>query len=1185
MLKLADNEHVFLLSQHHIISDGWSIGVFFNELSQLYTAYLQGKPESLPPLTIQYADYSLWQQQKIKPDYLKQQTEYWLSALNNAPNQLALLTDFPRPAQQDYKGSQIAISFDAELSKQIKTFSKRHNTTVFNTLLSSWAILLSRLANQAEVVIGTVSAHRNQPELEYLIGFFVNTLPIRINIGAHATVAELIDHVKSQMLAAHANQDIPFEQIVELLNPERSLAYAPLFQTMFAWQNMPQSKLTLPGLVCSLLEAETHETAKFDLSVSLEETDGLIFGHLENATRLFSRDTICRYLDYWQNLLKSLVKDDQNLIAQLPILNNAEYQTLVYDWNNTTTDYPKQSCISLLFEQQVLKTPENTAVIHNNGVKLTYAELNINANKLAHYLIQQGVVSQSRVAICLDRNLEFIIALLAILKIGAAYVPIDPNNPSERIKLILEDCTPQAFISVSEHLNTFRQLLDNIINIDLNNLSIPWSVLPENNLQTHDLSSESLAYIIYTSGTIGIPKGVMIPHRGISRLVINNGYLQINADDRVGFAANPMFDATTFEIWAPLLNGAAIVIIEQAILLAPALFAETLSTHQVSILWLTVGLFNHYVDDLSSCFKQLRYLLVGGEKLDPQTIAKVLKHSPPQHLLNGYGPTETTTFASTYEIASVPDLHKSIPIGRPIGNTQIYILDSYLQPVPIGIGGELYIGGDGVALGYLNKPDLTADCFLANPFSQQPNAKIYKTGDLGRWLADGTIEFLGRNDQQVKIRGFRIELGEIETVLELYPDIHQAVVNVQIDNNEKRLIAYYSGVETSAEALFTYLSTQLPHYMLPVAYDYLEKIPLTANGKIDRKSLPSPKQTAFVYQGYEAPLGDTEVQLAQLWSDLLKVNGIGRHDNFFELGGHSLLAINMLTQINQVFYKDLSLATVFEAPTIMQMANVIQSDSKSSWFSFFPIKKSGNNPMLFWIEYDSHQHYEVIKHIGNDQPVYGLRYGISAPRGSEFDLPRIEDWAAHYVDEIQRFQNTGPYYLMGFCYGGVIAYEVAQQLTMRGEKVENLFLLDSYVPNTPQAILYPISKLFTIIKKINIVDIVNRAYQFFKSYFYHSTLFTKGKFIPDQPKLEFYIGVLNEYHAKNYNGRVMLFKSDDSRRERLLFETILPEVAWRKLIGEQLETYDISGTHFDFLKGESAKEIAKVIKSIVKSNY
>ncbi|ASA55472.1 non-ribosomal peptide synthetase [Vibrio gazogenes] len=908
LIRIHENEHWLRIAMHHMIADGWSIGVLTRELSTLYRAFCQGLPNPLPPLRIQYGDYAAWQQAHLQGEVLQRQQQYWTKQLHDIPDCLTLPTDRPRPATQNYTGAAVSVHLSPSLTASLREFSQRHRSTLYMTLLAGWSVVMSRLSGQDDIVIGSPVAGRTQTELEDLIGMFVNTQALRVNLSEQPNSVALLNQIKTTSLQAQAHQDIPFEQVVEAVAPTRSLAYSPIFQVLFALQNLPEEKIELGGMTLSLL-AEESTSAQFDLSLIVHESADRIEGMLNYATALFEPETVQRYLSYWITVLEGMVRQPELPVDALPMLTDSEQQHMLQHFNQTDFDYPSDCGVHTLFSQQASTAPDAIVLITEAG-EWRYSELEGSANALAHRLQTLGVIPGQRVAVRLPRSAALVVAELAILKCGGVYVPLDPAAPTERLDYVLSDSGATLMLAEAGTADD-----DSSLPV----LEITSSLLNETRDEAVSVAvqGDSPAYVMYTSGSTGQPKGVVVPHRAIARLVLNNGYMAVQPSDRIALAANPAFDATTLEVWAPLLNGAAVVVIEQETLLNVHAFAQVLTQHQVSILWLTVGLFNQYAQGLQSVFPNLRYLLVGGDALDPAVIRRVLSESAPQHLLNGYGPTETTTFALTHEITAVDEHAVSIPLGRPIGNTQVYLLNSHGQPVPQGVVGELYIGGDGVALGYLNQAELTAERFVPDPYASSANARMYRTGDLGYLRADGTIEFVGRNDFQVKVRGFRIELGEIESAL-VSCGVASAVVIATGDSASKRLVAYFTQGEErlTAGELKSRLAACLPSYMVPAAYVALAEMPLTANGKVDRRALPEPDETALVRQEYEAPQGELEEMVAEIWQALLPVAAVGRQDSFFELGGHSLLAAQLISRIRNELDLEVPLVELFSHPTL-----------------------------------------------------------------------------------------------------------------------------------------------------------------------------------------------------------------------------------------------------------------------------
>ncbi|MGQ6659117.1 amino acid adenylation domain-containing protein, partial [Serratia sp. IR-2025] len=921
LIRLADEEHLFLLICHHIISDGWSTGILLRELGALYGAFRRRDADPLPPLTLQYPDYAAWQRRYLTPERLATQAQYWRETLSDAPALLTLPTDRPRPTVQSFSGGEVPIAIDAELTQALRQFSRQHGGTLFMTVLAAWSLVLARMAGQQELVIGTPEANRGRLETESLVGFFVSTLALRIDLRDDPDLPTLIARIRHTVLAARENRDLPFEQVVELVNPPRHLGYTPLFQVMLAWQDGSVRDISLPGLQAESAELG-YQIAKYDLTLDLAERDEQISGTLNFATALFDRATAERYGVYLVQVLRAMATNATQPASHLDLLPAAERELLLYGWNRTAEVYPAQSSAHVLFEQWAQRTPDAVAVV-NDRDSLSYAQLNAHANQLAHQLIAQGVRPGDRVATSLERSVSLVIAQLAILKAGAAYVPLDPHLPVARQAWIIGD-SGASLILCDRDLD--REIAGEIACLRIDRLR-------QN--PTHDpavpRAGDAPAYIMYTSGSTGTPKGVMVTHQGILRLAINNRFASFERGDRFAFAANPAFDASTLEMWGALLNGASLAIIAPEVLTEAEALATALVRQRINVLFLTTSLFNQYVHSIAATLAQLKYLLSGGEAADPHAFARMLKEAGPVRLINGYGPTESTVFATTATIERV-DPWQRLPIGRPIGNTRIYLLDAHGQPVPLGATGEIYIAGPGVALGYLNRAELTAERFLADPFN--PGERMYRTGDLARYLPDGNIDYLGRNDRQVKIRGFRIECGEIEARVAGHPAVREAVVDVLGEADNKRLVAWVvpeadADRQALAVTLRQYLAGMLPEFMLPAAWVALDTLPLTPNGKLDRRALPEPQEDAYVREVYAEPEGELETLLAGIWRELLGLERVGRHDNFFELGGHSLLAVKLMAQLRRVGLSA-GVQTLFTAPTLSTLAQTLVTQQEVS---------------------------------------------------------------------------------------------------------------------------------------------------------------------------------------------------------------------------------------------------------------
>ncbi|HYH78482.1 MAG TPA: amino acid adenylation domain-containing protein, partial [Longimicrobium sp.] len=940
LVALADDDHVLLVTMHHIVSDGWSMGVFVHELSALYGAFSRGEPDPLPALPLQYADYAAWQRRWVTGDVLQAQTDYWVRTLAGVPELLELPLDHPRPPKQDFAGAVAAVELDEALSDGLRALSRRNGTTLFMTLLAGWAAVMGRLSGQTDVVIGTPTANRGRTEVEGMIGFFINTLALRLDLSGSPTVAELLGRTRVRALEAQHHQDIPFEQVVELVQPARSLSHTPLFQVMFAWQNAPAGTLELPGLTLGPVPGESQAAAKFDLSLSMGESAGRIAGSLTYATTLFERDTVGRYVGYLRRALEEMVADDRQPVERLAIVSGAERRQVVEAWNDTAAEYPADVCIHALFEAQAERAPGATAIVSING-EVTYAEMNARANRLAHHLRTLGVGPDARVAICVERGPEMIVGMLAVLKAGGAYVPMDPAYPVDRLRWMLDDSAPAAVLTQASLGGSLDGLFTGadvpVLDLDTDGAG-EWASAPETNPSPDGLTAAHLAYVIYTSGSTGRPKGVAVAHRSLSNLVAwHRTAFGVEAGQRSSSVAGVGFDAAAWEIWPTLCAGAALL------LPADARDPEALLGWWASQP-LDVGFLPTPVAELAfargAINPHLKTLLVGGDRL---------RHVPADlgslTLVNNYGPTETTVVATSGVVEPGGAPH----IGRPIANTRVYLVDGVGQPVPLGAAGELFVGGAGVARGYLGQPGMTAERFVPDPFSGDPGARLYRTGDRARWLADGTLDFLGRADQQVKVRGFRIELGEIEARLAEHASVREAVVAAREDGpGDTRLVAYYVGDgEIDAQALRAHLSDRLPDYMLPAAFVALDGLPLTPNGKLDRTALPAPEGDAYATRGYEAPVGETEVALAAIWAETLGVERVGRWDNFFELGGHSLRAVQIGSRVRQVLGVDVALGDLFVRPALADFARGIEGAARTELPAIEPVARGEGVALSF----------------------------------------------------------------------------------------------------------------------------------------------------------------------------------------------------------------------------------------------
>jgi amino acid adenylation domain-containing protein len=928
LVRLAADDHVLLLTMHHIVSDGWSMGVLFDELSALYTAHVQDREAHLAELPLQYADYAAWQRRWVEGDVLRTQADYWARTLAGAPELLELPTDHPRPAQVDHAGALLVVELDEALTAGLKALGRRHGTTLFMTLLAGWAVVLSRLSGRDDVVVGTPVANRGRREIEGLIGFFVNTLALRVELSGAPSVADVLKRVKERALGAQHHQDIPFEQVVERVAPARSLSHTPLFQAMFTWQDTQRGGgLPLPGLHVGRVGAESAQVqAKVDLALTLRATEDRIVGSVAYATSLFERDTVERWAGYLRRVLEEMAADEQRPVERLALLGADERALIMEEWNRTASEYPREACVHQLFEAQAERTPGAEAVAFE-GQALTYAELNARANRLAHHLRSLGVEPDVRVGICVERSLDLVVALVALLKAGGAYVALDPDLPDERLRTMLHDSAPAVLLAHASLAGRFAGMDVPVLAVDAD--APRWADLPATNPAGVGVGPDHLVYVIYTSGSTGRPKGVMNTHRNVvNRIAGIQARWELEPRESVLQNASLSFDVSAYELFWPLMLGARVVMPRPDGHRDPAYLVQTIRRYGIGTASFVPSSLQLFLEEpgVEECTSLVR-VPCGGEALPPALVRRLHERLPRATLYNRYGPSEAAT-AVTGPVRVTDEMNGPVPIGRPMPNARAYLLDRAGEPVPAGVAGELCIGGAGVGRGYLDRPGMTAEKFAPDPFSGQAGARMYRTGDLARWLPDGTIAYLGRTDFQVKVRGFRIEPGEIEARLLEHPDVREAVVLVREDApGDRRLVAYVVGEETpGADVLRAHLGQTLPEYMVPAAYVRLERLPLSPNGKLDRPALPAPEGDAYATREYEAPLGETEQALAEIWSEVLGIERVGRHDGFFELGGHSLLVVRVIARMRQRGLHA-ELRAVFTAPTLAALAAEVGGES------------------------------------------------------------------------------------------------------------------------------------------------------------------------------------------------------------------------------------------------------------------
>ncbi|MGD9851499.1 MAG: amino acid adenylation domain-containing protein [Nitrospirales bacterium] len=1059
LLRLGPEEHVLLLTLHHLITDGWSMRIFFQELSALYQTQITGKQTVLPALPLQYADFSIWQRQWIHGEVLERQISYWRTQLANAPPTLDMPTDFARPSQISYRGGYRTFTLSPALTHKLNVFSRQEGVTLFMSLLAAFQLLLARHTGQWDILVGTPIAGRTHTELEGLIGFFVNTLVLRTRFTGRESFRELVRQVRETCVQAYTHQDLPFEKLVETLQPVRDPSRHPLFQVIFQLHQADSlAELTLENLEVAPIQSK-RSTAKFDLSLGLLLRGETLHGTVTFNTELFESETITHLITHYQMLLESLVAAPTHPVCHLPILPEPEKRQLLAEWNPPLSSEPLTHCVHDLFDAQATSSPESIAVVCEDQY-LTYSQLTARSNQLAHFLRQQGVKPEVRVGVYLERGVNLIISFLAILKAGGAYVPLDPSTPPDRLRFILENAGVAIVLTsatLQERLTACFALIDapstsKPLVIDLDNDWAP--CLPEHALfNQQTVHAENLAYVMYTSGSTGQPKGVSIPHRAIVRLIYNPTYIPWPSQVTCLQLASPSFDAATFEIWACLIHGGKLV-------LAPHLLpsfdelGRLLQEQQISLLWLTAGLFHQLVDWNLKMLSPVHTLLAGGDVLSPLHVQQIAKQLPTCQLVNGYGPTENTTFTCCFSIPTDGHVGETIPIGRPIPQTQIYVLDNHQELMPLTGAGELYIGGLGLARGYQHQPGLTAAQFIPHPFSLVPGARLYRSGDIGRHRKNGTIEFLGRRDHQVKIRGYRIECGEIETVLTMHPAVREVIVLPREDGvGNKRLVAYIVLEGESAPPLSElrdFLGHTLPAYMIPSGFVFLDAFPLTPNGKVNRDKLALEDEGSIPEdESYQAPGNSLEEQLTTVWEAVLGKKPIGITHNFFSLGGESLMAVRLCSEMERLLGKKIPVSLIFHAQTIKQLAHILGERKVNAPSSFMvPIQTLGNKPPIFCVLFGA----TFLPYMKNylDQPLYMF---INQGHDGRAALhTTVEEISERYLQELRRVQPQGPYYLAGYSFGGMVAFEMAQTLRRQGETIALLALVD---PTTTEARLPP----------------------------------------------------------------------------------------------------------------------------------
>lgn len=1188
LVRLGERAHILVLTMHHIASDGWSVELLVRELGTLYEAFVEGKPSPLPELPVQYADFAVWQREWLQGDVLKQQLSYWRKRLEGAPAVLELPTGRPRPATQSYRGALMLWELPNPLSVALTELTQREGATMFMTLLAGFQTLLHRYTGSDDILVGSTVAGRNRTEFEPLIGFFSNTLVLRGDLSGDPSFRTLLSRTREAALGAYAHQDLPFEKLVEELHPERDLSHSPFFQVMFVLQNAPREAAQLAGLEVTRMRIDSG-TSKSDLTLNVREREGALQAVVEYNTDLFEAETIRRMLGHYQTLLEGIVANPEQRLSDLPLLTVKERHQLLVEWNQTQREYPRNKCVHELFEEQAGRTPEATAVIFEDK-QLTYRQLNERANQLSRYLRGLGVGPDVLVGICVERSMEMVVGLLGILKAGGAYVPLDPKYPKERLAFMLEDARPLALVTQRKLQEVLPSHPAKVVYMEASDETDAEIGLRFG--EERKSRSDSLAYVLYTSGSTGRPKGVAIEHRSaVAFATWARGVFTDEEFAGVLFSTSICFDLSVFELFVTLGNGGKVILAKNALELAtlraanevrmintvPSAIAELVRSGGLPQSVITVNL--------------------AGEPLAQSLVEKLYEHGSIRRVFDLYGPTETTTY-STFTLRKQGG---KTTIGRPISNTNIYILDPHLRPVPVGIPGELYIAGDGVARGYLNRPELTQERFVPNPFMHGSRTRLYRTGDIARYAQDGTIEYLGRMDHQVKIRGFRVELGEIESALAGLPGVREAAVVARQDvPGDNRLVAYLTakeGLPLKDSELRGLLRTKLPEYMVPSAFVSLDLFPLTPNGKVDRKALPLPDEMSLkANDSYVAPRTPTEEVLARIWCEILGLKHVGIADNFFELGGHSLLAVRVQVRVEKQFGIRLPLAAFFQAPTVADLAKLLDDPGALTGLSHALAPQiPGNKPPVVCL-HSLGLSQRLAKHLGPSR----LVYGVVSPLDEELRLWHethrilisVEELAARYVTEIQRVQPRGPYNILGLCLGGVLGVEAANQLTRAGETVTSVILLDTFYEAARKPLLQRWTRRWAFhARKLSEQGVSYVLMKLRKKLQRRKQKSSERKAEETEMVRDAFSRVtvnafddqlMKNYKAKPYSGRVMLFRAVtelDPFRFDFSEANGWEEVLLGKLHVEEIQT-DHMGIGLDPQVGEVARKLEAYLSDI-----
>jgi len=1183
LFRAATEDHILFFNFHHMIIDATSAFALRQELAVCYQAFKTGEQPDLPPLPFQYSDFALDQRKNLNTKRIEELVSFWRETLSGCPLALHLPTDYKRQPIEISPADYVTFELSANVLQALRELSSNQGVTLFVTFLAAFQTLLMRLSGEEDIIVGTPFIGRDNIGVFPVIGYFINMLPLRTDMSSDPKFRRLLSTVQKTVTDALDHHELPFQKLVEKLEPHRHVTSTPFFQTIMCLLHEDYTQTDMPGLDREFKEIPPGNT-EYDLSLFINVRDTNIHGRFEYNSGLFTKITMQQFAGYFVQLLEAVTNSPDLRLSEIPLMTASETNQILRTWNTTERSIPDET-IPAFFTQIAEQTPDTIAVIYNEQ-ELTYRQLNERSNQLAHYLIKKGVGPNICVGIVLDRSVEMVICLLGILKAGGAYVPLDPADPLERLSFMIADANVQVLLTREKFINDLpdSEVTTVFLDRDRDLIDAECKINPTNNQ-----NNTILAYVMYTSGSTGQPKGVAITHKAVVRLLFGVDYVELNASQIILQMAPMTFDASTFELWGALLHGGKCVLFPERVPTV-AVLKGILQKHHVNTLWLTASLFNMLIDEEPEVLAGVRQLLIGGEALSVVHVRHALEKLPETKIINGYGPTESTTFACCYQIPKEIDKRNhSIPIGRPIANTTVYILDRWGNPVPVGVCGELHIGGSGLARGYLNRPELNTEKFIPNPFSKDPQARLYRTGDLARYQPDGNIEFLGRFDNQVKIRGFRVEPEEVESVLKRHCSVKDAVVVAKGDAREgKRLVAYIirqQGYDFAPTELCSYLKDYLPHYMLPQEWFTLDIFPLTPNGKIDRARLLSCKgEPAESLKKFITPKTTIERRLVKIWAELLNRENIGTQDDFFDLGGHSLLAVRLFAEIERVFGKTLPLSTLFKAPTLGQLADAIsQNVSIPENSSVVPLQTAGDKTPLFLIPpaaSTSLLFINMVRQLDHDQPVYGLD-----PVGLYDDRPHfstVEEMASYNIQEIQRIQPKGPYLIGGICFGVRVAYEMAQQIQRQGQEVGLLIVFDSSPPRLKPKITFYLKRYFSslnsLLHKRNKAITPEPEERIFANQIVHNSSLPENLDKKTQIILQAHEKARRRYFAEKYNGPVALFQSEQVVHEKDVYSK------WIKAIPNGIDYYiTIAGSsHYSFFfKEEHYKFLAKQLNHIL----